>query len=90
MYPAPIMPILILLIRLFLLQNCCGRDARIARKFKRISFPVLRTKDLNTRNFVVTDAPERGQHFVQRQNAETRKQPVLIFQLAARTDLRRR
>src|SRR6185369_1058597 len=55
------------------------RGVRVTRELEWVSFPVFRTKDLNTRNLVVADLSERCDHVLQRQDAEARQQTVTIF-----------
>src|SRR5215217_4944825 len=69
---------------LCLREHSLRRRARITRKLEWVSFPVLRTKDLNTRDFVVTNLAERRDHLSERQDSESRQQTVAIFQLHAR------
>jgi hypothetical protein len=52
---------------------------RITRELEWVSFPVFRTKDLNTRDFVVADLSKRRDHVLQRQDSETGQQTVTIF-----------
>src|SRR5688572_16022221 len=79
MYPAPIMPTLILVIKYSLSCNSC-----VLRQVERIPFPVLRPEDLNARNFVVANLPKGRDQLAQRQNTKTGQQPVLVEQRLAR------
>src|SRR6185503_2256596 len=73
-----------LLLCFFVANNPLCRGVRVACEFERISFPVLRTEYLNTRNLFITDASKCGDNLAQRENSESRQQPVSILQLIAR------
>src|SRR5258705_13344929 len=95
MYPAPIIPTLIRSIHRVLLALLCynvrfalersfHRCPCFASEIERIAHPVFRSEYFDARYAVVTDATQRRDDLLERQDAESGQQPVSVFESFAR------
>src|SRR5258706_9852752 len=95
MYPAPIIPTLIRSIHRVLLallsykvrfafERSFHRCPCFASEIERIAHPVFRSEYFDARYAVVTDATQRRDDLLERQDAESGQQPVSVFEPIAR------
>src|ERR1051325_332295 len=98
MYPAPMIPRLILSIyqprhssdfpeRSLHVQHPESCRVRLARQLLRIPLPVFGSEYFHTGNAVIAYASQRRDYILERKNAESRQEPVAVFELLARAIL---